>query len=383
MRCNRCGEQLPQGCRYCGKCGKYVGGGIPTWGWLIIGAVALAAAFCIAFLCGWGADNPPPPEATNTATAKPAVTQTGTSLAVNEEPVWPPVERPALLEHASAESLFEKGMAYLNKNQYFNGLAYIGLAANEGNYSAQYRLYLTYNNGDGKMPQEDAVAAYWKRVSARQNENRSDSQAGKGALAADARQTEYEQGVQYFRDQEYSSAIAYLGVLANEGDADAQYMLGQCYLEGVTKERYAEFSVEYDAIYTAGVYWTQLAAEQGHCCAQGYLGYCYRTGRGVEPDLATAFAWDRQSAGQNCAFGLIHLGYFYADPENVLQFAEKNYDIARMFYEAAEAAEHDYAATRLRELDALVAQSLPEELARMKERSEGITIQMIITGQSE
>ena len=405
MYCTRCREELTEDSRYCKKCGKRVGAQMPLWGWLVIGAAVIAVVLCIVTIGKLrlppGTENPENGASTVANSPDTLPDAAERTAAPTVPPVWPPVQRPTLVAPASADSLFEKGMSYLNKGQYFNGLAYVGMAANEGSYSAQFRMYVTYSQGDGGMPQEDIVAAYWNRVRNRQSKNTSDPAAGKGLLGEDAMTQEYERSVIYFRDKEYSSAIAYLGILANEGDASAQYLLGQCYMEGVRKDRYQQFSVEYDAMYTAGIYWMQLAAEQGHCCAQGYLGYCYRRGRGVEQDLANAFAWDRLSARQNCPFGLIHIGYFYTDPLDDLQFAEKNYYIARMFYEAAGEAGHFYAKTRLGELEGIItstgvntheyvdeldvcseklAERDPQALIEMQKRSEGVTIPMVVTG---
>lgn len=419
MKCSGCGREVGANDRYCTQCGTQIAGNGTKriWVWIAVGVAGGALVAVLILRLTGLLKRPEPPE--NTATpgttvysaSAPEAAETSEPTPTPErrstpapEPVWPPVQSPVLMETPSANQLFEKGMSYLNKNQYFNGLAYIGMAANEGSYSAQYRLYVTYSQGHGGMPLERIPAEYWNRVRNRQSAAQDDPTAGKGTLGKEEIAAEYERSEIYFRDKEYPSAIAYLGMLANEGDVSAQYLLGQCYMEGVTKERYPEFSVQYDAMYAAGIYWLEKAAEQGHCCAQGYLGYCYRTGRGVERDLAMAFARDRQSAAQDCPFGLIHIGYFYADPLDDLHFVEKNYYIARMFYEAADAANHCYATTRLGELENQVAKSTivearyveeldmcisgfastnPAGLERMEERSQGVTIEMIVNGGDE
>jgi TPR repeat protein len=47
------------------------------------------------------------------------------------------------------------------------------------------------------------------------------------------------------------------------------------------------------------VYWFQLAAEQGHAEAQYRLGQCYARGRGVKKDLAKAYFWLTLASKQN------------------------------------------------------------------------------------
>ena len=47
--------------------------------------------------------------------------------------------------------------------------------------------------------------------------------------------------------------------------------------------------------------WFRKAAEQGHADAQFCLGECYRTGDGVAKDLAEAKTWYEKAAAQGNA----------------------------------------------------------------------------------
>ena len=83
-----------------------------------------------------------------------------------------------------------------------------------------------------------------------------------------------------------------LQALAGEGDANAQWMLGQALLTGslgTTDEGEA-------------VRWFQLAADQGHALAQRDLGMLYEQGQGVTQDTLEAFFWyslaSRQDSGR-------------------------------------------------------------------------------------
>ncbi len=83
-----------------------------------------------------------------------------------------------------------------------------------------------------------------------------------------------------------------LQALAGEGDANAQWMLGQALLTGslgTTDEGEA-------------VRWFQLAADQGHALAQRDLGHLYEQGQGVTQDTLEAFFWyslaSRQDSGR-------------------------------------------------------------------------------------
>ncbi|HNP81621.1 MAG TPA: tetratricopeptide repeat protein [Nitrospira sp.] len=72
-----------------------------------------------------------------------------------------------------------------------------------------------------------------------------------------------------------------LQALAGQGDANAQWMLGQALLTGSLGE-----TDEAEA-----VRWLQLAADQGHALAQRDMGMLYEQGQGVTPDVLEAFFW--------------------------------------------------------------------------------------------
>ena len=83
-----------------------------------------------------------------------------------------------------------------------------------------------------------------------------------------------------------------LQALAGQGDANAQWMLGQALLTGnlgTTDEAEA-------------VRWLQLAADQGHVLAQRDMGMLYEQGQGVTQDTLEAFFWyslaSRQGSGR-------------------------------------------------------------------------------------
>ena len=88
---------------------------------------------------------------------------------------------------------------------------------------------------------------------------------------------------------------------AADGDADAQYQLGDCYFFGLGVKR--------DMV--EGVSWYRKAAEAGQMKAQFNLGGCFHEGRGIEPDLRAAIRWWRKSAGQDYAPAQISIGDCY------------------------------------------------------------------------
>jgi len=82
-----------------------------------------------------------------------------------------------------------------------------------------------------------------------------------------------------------------LTLKANQGDAEAQVNLGECYAKGEgVKQDYVE-----------AVKWFRKAAEQGNVNAQYNLGLCYYNGYGVKQDDVEAVKWFRKAAEQGDA----------------------------------------------------------------------------------
>ena len=89
-----------------------------------------------------------------------------------------------------------------------------------------------------------------------------------------------------FRSKDPVEAVKWYRKAAEQGDAVAQYELGDCYAtgDGVSKN-----TVE-------AVKWWRKAAEQGEDLAQVSLGCCYARGEGVAKDEVEALAWFNLSA---------------------------------------------------------------------------------------
>lgn len=77
--------------------------------------------------------------------------------------------------------------------------------------------------------------------------------------------------------------------LAELGNAEAQYSLGNMYMDGKSVQQDNNKAVE----------WYQKAAEQGDLGAQFTLGSMYRYGKGVEADRVKSFAWFQKAAKQS------------------------------------------------------------------------------------
>jgi hypothetical protein len=77
----------------------------------------------------------------------------------------------------------------------------------------------------------------------------------------------------------YAEATKQYELAAEQGDAKAQFMLGNMHAlgQGVVQD------------YAKAFYWHKLAAEQGDAKAQYLVGYMFYKGQGVVQDYAKAF----------------------------------------------------------------------------------------------
>ena len=128
--------------------------------------------------------------------------------------------------------------------------------------------------------------------------------AGGVAIAQD-----YDAGLKAAQAGDFQTALKEWKMLADQGDAYAQYFLGLMYANG-------EGVVEDDAE-AAG--WYRLAADQGVAGAQLNLGVMYDNGEGVPEDDAEAVRWYRLAADQGHAGAQVFLGWMYDIGEGVLQ----------------------------------------------------------------
>ena len=92
---------------------------------------------------------------------------------------------------------------------------------------------------------------------------------------------DFQKATDAYNRGDYATALREIKPLAEQGDADAQYNLGQMYRrgDGVLKD------------HKTAVKWYRLAAEQEDAGAQTGLGAMYATGRGVIQDNVYARMW--------------------------------------------------------------------------------------------
>jgi TPR repeat protein len=129
-----------------------------------------------------------------------------------------------------------------------------------------------------------------------------------GAVWADA-QSDAVKGYAAYKAGDYAEAVKWYRKAAEQGNAIAQFSLGNKYLngEGVSQD------------YAEAVKWYRKAAEQGYARAHLNLGWMYYDGRGVTQDYAEAAKWYRKAAEQGHAKAQFNLGFMYDEGTGVTQ----------------------------------------------------------------
>ncbi len=101
------------------------------------------------------------------------------------------------------------------------------------------------------------------------------------AFFVSAARADFDVGLAAYEEGDYAAALRAWRPLANEGDLDAQFYLGEMHLQGKGVPR--DFKQAAD--------WLGKAAEAGHPRAQGTLGGLYAVGLGVPQDFGMAYFW--------------------------------------------------------------------------------------------
>ena len=110
-------------------------------------------------------------------------------------------------------------------------------------------------------------------------------------------------------DQDYTKAAEWSQKAADQGNANAQLVLGWLYEDGN--------GVRQD--YNEAAEWFRKAADQDHAGAQSSLGAMYESGKGVRQDYAEASKLYKKAADQGDAHAQFRLGVMYQEGNGVRQ----------------------------------------------------------------
>ncbi len=120
---------------------------------------------------------------------------------------------------------------------------------------------------------------------------------------------DFEAGAEAYFRGDYATALKEFRVVAEQGDAGAQAILGVMYDMGRGVPQDGKEALR----------WYRLAAEQGDAYAQVNLGLMYQKGKGVPQDSAEAARWFRLAAEQGEAYAQYNLGKMYENGRGVPQ----------------------------------------------------------------
>ncbi len=140
----------------------------------------------------------------------------------------------------------------------------------------------------------------------------------------------YQKGLMQFKEGHHDQAAQLWRVLAEDGNPDAQFALGELYASG-------DVQAGIDQNLAKAAKWYRRAAQQGHVKAQYNLGVFYASGAGVPYDLREAARWWRMAALQGHIQAQFNLGLLYAQGTGV---ASNPAEAVRWW---GMAAEHGYA----------------------------------------
>jgi TPR repeat protein len=122
--------------------------------------------------------------------------------------------------------------------------------------------------------------------------------------------------------QQISQASAAL-LAAQNGDADAQNTIGNCYYKGVGVAK----------TFNQAIYWYRKSAAQGYAPAQHNLGWMFARGEGVAQDYHEALTWYLKSAEQGFPNAQQKVGYSYSSGLGVVK---DNVEAMKWYRRAAE-----------------------------------------------
>ncbi len=198
------------------------------------------------------------------------------------------------------------------------------------------------------MPADFTEAIRWFRLAAENGD--SDAQAELGFL--------YVSGTGVSRD--LAEGIRWFRLAAEQGHAKAQYNLGICYQkgDGVPKDL------------TESARWYRLAADRGHKVAPGLLGIYYYVGDGVEKDLSEAIRWFRVAAERGNATAQHNIGCCYQNGDGV----PKNITEAIRWFRLAAEQGHVASIKELGQIDPANQHSLRKDVVRKQDNSSSASV---------
>ena len=244
-------------------------------------------------------------------------------------------------ENGSVEAQYYLGCKYEYENAY-EAIKWFCKVAEQGYAAVTKRLVELVDRTGIKIDESDIVR--WLRTAVENGD--ADAKFLLGDCYAFGRGVEKDEAiaVKWYRRAVKSGAYiaqTYLKAVEQE-DAQAQYELGVCYACGLEARKNEAEAAK----------WYRKAAEQGYAEAQNSLGVCYSCGSGVEKDEVEAVKWYRRAAEQGHVDAQFNLGVSYRygwgvakDESEAMKWyrkaAEQGHYAAQLYLKAVEQGDLD------------------------------------------
>ena len=160
-------------------------------------------------------------------------------------------------------------------------------SAQQGDAEAQFKIGTCYMSGHSSPMNKQDALEWFDNYCSQETTSAANESDRKGVL------------------QDKSEAVLWFLKAAEQGNADAQVLLGEIYFEG--------FGVSENK--KEGIKWVRKAVEKGDSDAMLILGECYLDGEGVPEDKNEGIEWIRKSVDKNNSYAMWTLGgcYLFGD----------------------------------------------------------------------
>jgi TPR repeat protein len=180
----------------------------------------------------------------------------------------------------------------------------ISTAARFGFGPAQNELGVLYEEGSHGVPKNSNTAQGWFRAAANGGNVAAQEKVAKiDQEIRDSHKPPTQEMRQHIADNYAADALSRYVDPANQGDAQAQYKLGDLYESGYGVPKNLAAALD----------WYTKAANHGNSLAQDRLGHIYDEGIGVPRNSTAAVEWYRKAAERGEVLDQFKLGQLYSD----------------------------------------------------------------------
>ncbi len=290
----------------------------------------------------------------------------------------------ALAEEPTAESQYQLGMLYLEKNDKVQAVECFIQAAKKDHVLAQYRLGVCYAYGEGIEQNLPKAIDLFEEAA---KKDHSDAIAVLKLINQIHLETElkltHESVNQDVLDRDFfeknSKVVDFFIKATVENDSKAQYNLGMCYFKGEGVEKNLAKAVEF----------LKKAAEKSNPGAQYQLGICYRDGLGVPQDKKEAMNCFGKAGEKNqnaeLAFRSICIEFAEkGDPDSCFRLGvwhnsgingfQKNVDAAKKYFKIAADKKHQLALNMLENISFQEKNERPSSQMPQQESEESTSL---------